>query len=264
MRTFSTPSPMVNVMAKAAFHAGRSLIRDFGEIERLQTSCKGIENFASMAEQRSEKNLYEALKHAYPKSNFLTKRLGSIMHAEEGAFFWIVDPMNGAKNFLHGIPHFGITIALREKMGITAAVVYDPIKDEMFWSAKGCGTFLNQNRLRVSGRHSIADALLSTTDMAIKKSHETKQHVQKTLATSFGVRVSGSTALDLAYVAAGRYDGFFGQMLAAWDVAPALLLLTEAGGFITDYAGAPQPLGGESVIAGNEHIHKALQAAMIG
>ncbi|MBT3767634.1 MAG: inositol monophosphatase, partial [Rhodospirillales bacterium] len=213
-------SPLLNVMTAAAQKAGRKLIRDFGEVEHLQVSQKGPADFVSNADHKAEKILREELQKARPRFGFLLEEGGEIK-GEDISNRWIVDPLDGTTNFLHGIPHFSISIAL-ERDGIPyAGVVYEPIHDEMYWAEKGSGAFLNGRRLRVSGRKEMNESLFSTgiPFLGAKDHPQFLKELEAVMAVSAGVRRFGSAALDLAYVAAGRYDGFWETGLNAWDIA---------------------------------------------
>jgi myo-inositol-1(or 4)-monophosphatase len=249
VRSFKTKSPLINMMAGAAFQASRVLLRDFGELMHLQTSKKGPQAFGSVADRRAERILYETLYEAYPDTNFLMEESGEINHGPPDAPLWIIDPIDGTNNFLHGIPHFCMAIAYQEQGVTTAGIIFDPIKDEMFWTVKGMGAYLNQIRLRVSLRQSLHNCLLGT--QRVFPLNETAIPLVQKAA---GIRVSGSTALDLAYVASGRYDGFFGYNTRLLDVAAGLLMIRESGGFSSVSQGTAKCL-----FAGNEAVYRALQ-----
>lgn len=266
-RTFTTPSPVVNLMTRAAFKAAKGMVRDFGEVEHLQVSRKGPGDFVYTADKRTEKILYEVLHAAQPAYNFLMEESGEILHSPRGAPQWIIDPLDGTKNFLHGVPHFAISIALKDAGEIIAGIVYDPIKDEMFWTHKGYGAFLNQRRLRVSTRQQMRDMLLATSLPSLKHKSggiqvgfDSLKHLLPRVAS---IRSYGALALDLAYVAAGRYDGFWAYGARPWDIAAGILLVKEAGGFISDHKGSQQDmLNSGNVIAGNEAVYRFLQAEL--
>lgn len=261
-------SPIMNVMIKAAEKAARNLIRDFGEVEQLQVSQKGPGDFVSAADKRAEKVIYEELVHAQPSYGFLMEESGA--HAGENPEFrWIVDPLDGTTNFLHGIPHWCISIALEAKGVITHGLIYDPVKDEMFTAEKNGGAFLHRNkRLRVSGRRDLMHATIATgaPRRALKDQDQFVAEYKAVLNVSPGLRRFGSAALDLAYVAAGRYEAFWERSLQPWDIAAGILIVKEAGGFIADpddHRASPMDTG--SIIASNdalfEDMKKVLKAA---
>jgi myo-inositol-1(or 4)-monophosphatase len=253
-------SPLINVMTGAALKAARSLLRDFGEIEALQVSVKGPSDFVSTADLKAEKLLRAELLRARPGFGLVLEEGGEV--AGDGRHRFIVDPLDGTTNFLHGIPHFAVSIALERDGEIVAGIVYDPTKDELFWAEKGAGAFLNDRRLRVSGRRALADSLIGTGIPF--RDHGNHPQYLKTLASvmaaTAGVRRQGAAALDLAYVAAGRFDGFWEFGLAAWDIAAGLLLVREAGGYVTDMAGGYGMLESGDVLAANQHLHLPLAA----
>ena len=249
-------SALLNVMVKAARRAGRGLKRDLGEIEHLQVSLKGPANFVSLADKRAEETLYDELTKARPGYGFIGEEGGSREGADK-THTWIVDPLDGTTNFLHAIPHFAINIALQREGVVVAAVTYNPINNELFWAEKGKGCYLNDHRLRVAARTRMDEAVLATGipylghgqhARFLKELHQVSQRVA-------GVRRFGSAALDLAWVAAGRYDGYWERDLKAWDIAAGVLLVSEAGGKVTNAEGGEDILGSGSVVAGNLDIH---------
>ena len=251
-------SAIINVMTAAARKASRKLIRDFGEVENLQVSKKGPADFVSAADLRAEKILHGELSHARPKFGFLMEEGGEI-EGEDRANRWIIDPLDGTTNFLHGIPHFSITIAHEREGEILAGIVYEPLRDELFWAEKGAGAFVNDNRLRVSARTNIAEAVLATGFPRLGRSQpEFLPRLDTVLRRTAGVRRFGSAALDLAYVAAGRFDGFWEDGLAPWDLAAGLLLVREAGGLIGDPKGTGNPLETGNIIAANPNLFDAI------
>ena len=248
-------SANLNVMIKAARLAGRSLVKDFREVENLQVSMKGAGDFVSKADIAAEAILKEELLGARPTYGWLAEEGGAIA-GEDPTRRWIVDPLDGTTNFLHGLPHWAVSIALEHKGQIVAGVVYDPVKDEMFYAEKGFGAFVNEARLRVSGRHRMAEAIFATglpfsgrPDLP-----ETLQDLARLLPACAGVRRFGSAALDLAYVAAGRYDGYWERNLNAWDIAAGTVILKEAGGLIEPLDPASDLLESGSLICANEPI----------
>ena len=213
-------SANLNVMIKAAEKASRALIRDFGEIEKLQVSIKGPTDFVSNADLKAEKIIIEELKKARPYYSIISEEDGSETNKDK-EHTWIIDPIDGTTNFLHGVPHFAISIALKYGNEIISGLIYDPIKDEMFYAEKDSGAFFNNQRIRVSKKKEIDSCLFATGGVA-------KNEVDLPL------RKSGSAALDIAYVAAGRYDGYFQNDLNLWDIAAGIILVKEAGGLINE------------------------------
>ena len=256
----ATRSALLNVMMRAADRAARGLKRDFGEVENLQVSRKGPADFVSQADIRAEKILREELAKARPDYGFLMEESGSHSAASGETRRWIVDPLDGTTNFLHGLPHFAISIALEERGEIVAALVYDPIKEERFFAERGSGSFLESRRLRVSGRSRLEDALLAT-GIPFKGRGEHGAflgELEKVMAVTAGVRRWGTASLDLAYVAAGRYDGFWERGLAPWDTAAGLLLVREAGGYVTTIEDGPFSPDRPSILAANTELHPHL------
>ena len=213
-------SSNLNIMIKAAEKASKSVIRDFGEVEKLQVSKKGPRDFVTKTDKLVEKILIEELSKTKKNYSFLSEEVGSIKNKDQENV-WIIDPIDGTTNFLHGIPHFAICIALQSNKEIISGLIFDPIKDEMFFAEKNKGAFLNNHRLRVSKKNSIEDCLFSSNHEGVKFS-------------DLNMRYSGCTALDLAYVASGRLDGFFHNKINLWDVAAGALLVEEAGGIVND------------------------------
>lgn len=252
-------SPIVNVMVAAAHKASRGLLRDFGEVEQLQVSRKGPADFVSEADRRAERTLREELGRARPDFAMLLEEAGAVP-GQDPSQRWIVDPLDGTTNFLHGIPHFAISIAHEAGGRIEAAVIYDPLRDETFWTQRGGGAFLNNHRLRVSGRRNLADSVLATgIPFADRRGKDEMLAVLgPVMDATAGLRRFGSAALDLAYVAAGRYDGFWEIGLAPWDVAAGILLVQEAGGFVTELDGKANPLNGGTILATNDHLNQPI------
>jgi myo-inositol-1(or 4)-monophosphatase len=252
-------SATINVMANAALKAARGLIRDFGEVEQLQVSVKGPGEFVTAADLKAEKVLRAELAKARPGYGFLMEESG----AEAGSdrhHRWIVDPLDGTTNFLHGIPHFAISIALERDGEIIAGVIYEPVRDEMFFGEKGGGAFLNDRRLRVSARRQLGEALIGTGIPFVGRGHHGAYlaTLGAVMAATSGVRRLGVASLDLAYVAAGRLDGFWEFGLSPWDIAAGIVLVREAGGYVTDMAGAGSMLASGDVLAANDHLHQPL------
>ena len=249
-------SPRITVMIRAAEKAARSLKRDFGEVENLQVSKKGPADFVSAADIKAEEILKEELKRARPEFGFLTEEAGE-EKGESKDERWIIDPLDGTTNFLHGLPHFAISIALEVRGEIVAALVYDPIKDEMYTAEKGNGAYLNDRRLRVSGRVSLDSTVIATGAPFLGHGDRGPflREVNAVMAQTAGIRRWGAAALDLAYVAAGRYDAFWERDLSPWDVAAGLLLVKEAGGSVTEIDGRAFKLKSQSLLCANIDLH---------
>ncbi|MFO0438942.1 MAG: inositol monophosphatase family protein [Phenylobacterium sp.] len=252
----STPSALLKVMSDAARKAARGLNRDFGELAELQVSRKGAADFVSAADIKAEQSLFESLSKARPGYSFLGEERG-LIEGTDKTHTWIVDPLDGTTNFLHAIPHFAINIALQREGVVVAAVTYNPVANELFWAEKGKGAFVNDRRLRVAARQRLDESVLATGipflghgqhARFLKELHQISQRVA-------GVRRFGAAALDLAWVAAGRMDGFWERDLSAWDLAAGLLLVTEAGGKVTTAEGGEDVLATGSVCAANLDLH---------
>lgn len=256
-------SPILNVMVTAAYKAGRGLIRDFGEIENLQVSRKGPGEFVTASDINSEKTITYELSKARPDYSFLLEEGGEIV-GNDTEHTWIIDPLDGTTNFLHGVPHFAISIGLKKKDEIIAGVIYDPIKDEMFIAEKGRGSFMNDRRLRVSARRDFHTCLLGTgVTMANPQHHgQFLESIGKILPVSAGLRRMGAASLDLAYVAAGRLDGYWEYTLKPWDVAAGIILVREAGGIITQLDGKTKVPDEGSVLAGNPFVQEQLMKVL--
>ncbi|GGA58197.1 inositol monophosphatase family protein [Pelagibacterium lentulum] len=252
-------SALLNIMVNAALKAGKGLIRDFGEVENLQVSRKGPADFVSVADKRAEKVIRDELMKARPTYSFLMEEGGEIT-GTDGMHRWIIDPIDGTTNFLHAIPIFAVAIALERNDEIVASVIYNPVMDELYTAEKGNGAWQNNRRLRVASRKHLADALVVTGINSQGRALDALQlrqlaHITPAVA---GIRRSGSISIDLAWLASGRFDGVWEAGLKPWDVAPGLLLVREAGGFVSDYAGGNDAVAKGEVVAGNEHIHAAL------
>jgi myo-inositol-1(or 4)-monophosphatase len=246
-------------MANAALKAAKGLIRDFGELEQLQVSKKGPADFVSKADRRAEEILRQELTKARPAYSLLMEESGSFQGTDTSNR-WIVDPLDGTTNFLHGLPHFAISIALERDGEPFAGVVYSPIADEMYFAERGSGAFLNGRRLRTSGRRFVGEALFATgiPFKGLPDHDRFLVQLSAVMAVSAGVRRLGSAALDLAYVAAGRYDGYWENGLCPWDVAAGVVLVREAGGYVTDLAGGKSMLSGGGILAANSSLHPQL------
>ena len=258
-------SPVLNVMIRAADKASRGLRRDFGEVANLQVSRKGPADFVSTADLRAERVLREELGRARPDYGFLMEESGGTAGRDPAGRRWIVDPLDGTTNFLHGLPHFAISIGLVEGDQPIAAVVYDPVKDDLFYAEKGVGAYLDDRRIRFSGRGRLDEALLAT-GIPFKGHGDGevfKRELDVAMRETAGVRRWVAAALDLAYVAAGRFDGYWERDLSPWDVAAGILLVREAGGYVTALDGGPVQLGGESILAANDRLHGTLQRLLV-
>lgn len=248
----STASPTLNVMIKAARKAARRLVRDFGEVENLQVSMKGAGDFVSAADRKAEQIIRDELMGARPNYGWVGEE-SEPLAGKDPTRRWIVDPLDGTTNFLHGLPHWSISIALEFKGEVVAGVVYDPVKDEMFVAEKGAGAWLNDRRLRVSARREMITLLLATgVPFGAKRTlHLTMRDLAALMPRCSGVRRMGSAALDLAYVAAGRYDGFWERELQPWDIAAGILLVKEAGGMVGTIKPGGNPIDTGVILATN-------------
>ncbi|TMM55156.1 inositol monophosphatase family protein [Sulfitobacter sabulilitoris] len=249
-------SANLNIMIKAARKAGRSLVKDFREVENLQVSMKGAGDFVSRADINAEKILKEELRGARPTYGWLAEEGGGA-EGEDPTRRWIVDPLDGTTNFLHGLPHWAISIGLEHKGQMVAGVVFDPAKDEMFFAEKGAGAWMNESRLRVSGRHKMIESIFATglpfggrADLP-----DTLKDLGRLLPGCAGVRRWGSAALDMAYVAAGRYDGFWERRLNPWDLAAGIIIVREAGGLAEAIDPQADIVESGTVVCANEAIY---------
>jgi myo-inositol-1(or 4)-monophosphatase len=255
MEPTSARSALYNVMDRAVRKAARSLVHDFGEVEHLQVSVKGPGDFVSTADLQAERILKAELSRARPEFGFLMEEGGE----EKGTdphHRWVVDPLDGTTNFLHGIPQFCISVALERDGEPIAGVVHDPLRDEFFYAERGVGAFMNDRRLRVSARSQLNDAVIGTgIPFRARGDHPRYlKMLEAVMANTAGVRRMGAAALDLAYVAAGRFDGFFELGLSRWDMSAGLLIVREAGGFAGEIEGGRNPLASGSVIASNDRL----------
>lgn len=255
-------------MVRAAERAGRALIRDFGEVEQLQVSRKGPADFVSNADLKAERIVHRELEKARPDYSFLMEESGRF-EGKDSSNVWIVDPLDGTSNFLHGLPHFCVSVGLQRDGEPYAGVIYDPVKDEVFWGERNLGAYLNNRRIRVSGRGRLEEALLATgipfglhrdTDTGAKYLAQLESVMERIA----GVRRYGAAALDLAYVAAGRYEGFWENGLNPWDVAAGVVLVREAGGFVSEINGKRYQLGAPDILAANDSLHQPLQRLLGG
>ncbi|MGH6682641.1 MAG: inositol monophosphatase family protein [Pseudolabrys sp.] len=252
-------SALLNVMIAAARKTARALKRDFGELEKLQVSLKGPANFVSSADRRAEETLFQELSKARPGYGFLGEE-GGMRESADKSHRWIVDPLDGTTNFLHGIPQFAISVALERDGAVIAGLVYNPANEEMFIAERGKGAFMNDQRIRVAGRKRLTDSVIACGlphhgrgDLALgrKETGAVQDHVA-------GLRRFGAAALDLAWVAAGRLDGYWERDIKPWDMAAGLILLREAGGFVSDCDGGDDMFAKGHIVAGNEAIQREL------
>jgi myo-inositol-1(or 4)-monophosphatase len=253
-------SALMTMMLSAARKAGRSLARDFGEVEHLQVSLKGPSNFVTAADRRAEQILYDELSKARHGYGFLMEESGVVEGADK-THRWIIDPLDGTTNFLHSIPHFAISVALQRENELVAGLIYNPANGDLFTAEKGKGAFFNDRRLRVAARSRLDDCVIVTgVPHRGKDNHELYlEQLARVMKAVAGIRRSGAAALDLAWTAAGRYDGYWEESLHAWDLAAGLVILREAGGFASDIAGGKTMLESGGIIAGNETVHRALK-----
>jgi myo-inositol-1(or 4)-monophosphatase len=252
-------SALLNVMIAAARKAGRALRRDFGEVEKLQVSLKGPANFVTAADRRAEETLFQELSRARPGYGFLGEEGGRREGADK-THTWIVDPLDGTTNFLHGIPQFAISIALERDDAVVAGLIYNPANEELFIAEKGKGAFLNDQRVRVASRKRLVDAVVACGlphhgRPGFPLAHRETGAVQERVA---GLRRFGAAALDLAWVAAGRLDAYWERHIKPWDMAAGMILVREAGGYVTDCNGTDEMFAKGEIAAGNETIQKDL------
>jgi myo-inositol-1(or 4)-monophosphatase len=255
-------SAVLNVMIKAAHRAGRALKRDLGEVEKLQVSLKGPGNFVTAADHRAEEIVREELAKARPDYGFLGEE-GGARPGSDKSHRWIVDPLDGTTNFLHGIPHFAVSIALERGGAVVAAVTYNPANDELFVAERGKGAFLNDQRIRVAARRRLGDAVVGCGLPHYGRGdaehlRASRYEIAAAQCNFAGLRRYGSATLDLAWVAAGRLDAYWERNLSPWDMAAGILLVREAGGFVSDADGRDEILASGSVVAGNETMHREL------
>jgi myo-inositol-1(or 4)-monophosphatase len=249
-------SALLNVMIAAARKTARALKRDFGEIEKLQVSLKGPGNYVSAADKRAEETLYAELSKARPGYGFIGEEGGRREGADK-THTWIVDPLDGTTNFLHGVPHFAISIALERDGALVAGVVYNPATEDLYFAERGKGAFHNESRIRVAARREINHALAACPLPHIGRADPAMGHELAAMETKVaGLRRYGATALDLAFVAAGRFDAYWERDLAAWDLAAGIVLVREAGGFISDLDGGESMLDKGHIVAGNESTQR--------
>lgn len=257
-------SALMNVMTAAAVKAGRGLKRDFGEVENLQVSSKGPGDFVSLADKRAEKTLFEELSKARPGYGFVMEESG-VVEGTDKAHIWHIDPLDGTTNFLHAIPMFAISIALEREGQIVAGLIYNPADDAMYVTEKGQGAWGNNRRLRVAGRAEMSQSLIGCGVPHLGKAAahpKFKAELAAVMTEAVNVRRMGAASLDLAYVAAGRLDAFWERGLNSWDIAAGILLIREAGGYVSDADGGADPLATGTICCGNEAIQRQLLALL--
>lgn len=256
-------SPLMTVMVQAVRKAGRSLVRDFGEVENLQVSMKGPADFVSNADRKAERILQEELAKARPNFGFILEEGGDIDGADE-SHRWIIDPLDGTTNFLHGIPLFAISVGLARDGVPVAGVIYNPVTDELFIAEKGAGAFLNDRRIRVAARRNISDAVISCGLPHMGRGDFARfgREYAAVAPRVSGLRRTGAASLDLAWVAAGRFDGFWERGLSPWDMAAGIVIVREAGGYVSDLDDADKMLAKGDIIVGNEIIRRDLLALL--
>lgn len=259
------PSPLLNVMISAVRKASRGLRRDFGEVEQLQVSRKGPADFVSAADLKTEKVLREELTKARPGYGFLMEEGGEV-EGTDRTHRWIVDPIDGTTNFLHGLPHFAMSVGLERDGQMVAGVVFNPLTDDLFTAERGQGAFLNDRRLRVSARTRLEDSLIATGIPFKGKPgfDQFSKELDAVMREVAGIRRFGSAALDLAFVAAGRYDAFWERDLKPWDIAAGVLLVREAGGFVSDLDGGAEMLTKGTILASNAGLARPLASLLSG
>jgi myo-inositol-1(or 4)-monophosphatase len=252
-------SALMTMMFAAARKAGRSLARDFGEVEHLQVSLKGPSNFVSAADTRAEQILYDELSKARHGYGFVMEERG-IVEGPDKSHQWIVDPLDGTTNFLHSIPHFAISIGLQREGELVAGLIYNPANGDVFTAEKGKGAFLNDRRIRVAARSRLEDCVVVTGIPHRARPHHESYLRQLTnvMPAVSGIRRTGAASLDLAWVAAGRFDAYWELAIQPWDMAAGIVVLREAGGFVTDLDGGKTMMETGNVLAGNEAVHRAL------
>lgn len=252
-------SALINVMVKAARRAGRSLKRDLGEVENLQVSMKGPANFVTLADKRAEEMLYEDLIKARPGYGFIGEEGGTRVGADK-SHTWIVDPLDGTTNFLHGIPHFAISIGLQREGVMIAGLIYNPANDDLYITERGKGAFLNDTRLRVAGRRQLNECVIACGLPHIGRGDHNLARLEMTQIQNkvAGLRRFGAASLDMAFVAAGRLDGYWERNLSPWDMAAGQIMIREAGGTVSGIEGGDDPLKTGHVICGNEYVHREL------
>ncbi len=258
-------TPLMNVMVAAARKAGKAIVRDFGEVENLQISRKGPSDFVTKADLKAERILRDELLRTRPHYSFVMEE-GGVVEGPDKTHRWYIDPIDGTTNFLHGVPHFAVSIGLEREGHLVAGLIYNPITDDMFMAEKGRGAWLNDRRLRVSGRRDMNVALIATgIPYAGREGHEVfSTELSRVMAEVAGVRRFGAAALDLAWVAAGRYDAFWERGLSSWDMAAGIVILREAGGIVSDLADGQDMLTNGTVLASNGLLHGRMLKVLRG
>ena len=258
-------SANLNIMIKAARKAGRSLVKDFREVENLQVSSKGPGDFVSKADREAERIIKEELMGARPTYGWLGEETGEDA-GQDPTRRWIVDPLDGTTNFLHGLPHWAISIALEHKGEIVSGVIFDAAKDELYWAEKGAGAWMNDKRLRVSGRRNLIESIFATGVPFAGRGPlpATLQDLARLMPVCAGVRRWGAASLDLAYVAAGRYEGYWERSLNAWDIAAGMILVKEAGGMVSAIREGDDPLEKGALICGNDNVFEPFRKIIRG
>ena len=256
-------SALLNVMVQAVTKAGRALSRDFGEVENLQVSRKGPADFVSNADRRAEQVLFRELEKARPSYGFLMEESGEV-ESKDGIHRWIIDPLDGTTNFLHSIPQFAVSVALEKAGRLEAGVVYNPISQELFTAERGGGAYLNDRRLRVAQRASLPDCIIGTGIPFLGRGDHGLflRELAAVMTETAGVRRFGAASLDLAWTAAGRFDAFWERDLKPWDMAAGIVLIREAGGFVSDLDGRDKMFDTGHIIAGNEDTHRRLHTVI--
>lgn len=252
-------SALLNVMVQAAMKAGRGLARDFGEVENLQVSMKGPGDFVSAADHRAEKILHQELSRVRPGYGFLMEESGTI-EGTDTSHRWVVDPLDGTTNFLHAIPLFAVSLGLERNGEVIAGVIFNPVMNELYTAEKGVGAYLNDRRIRVAQRRALDQAVITCGIPHQGRSEHPRflREVAQVMAGSAGIRRSGAASIDLAWVAAGRFDGYFERGLSPWDMAAGMLIVSEAGGYVSDISGKGSPMETGAILAANPDIHRLL------
>ncbi|MFN9544813.1 MAG: inositol monophosphatase family protein [Alphaproteobacteria bacterium] len=258
-------TPLMNIMTGAVRKAARAILRDFGELENLQVMRKGLADFVTKADLKAENVLREELVRTRPHYGFVMEE-GGVIEGPDKSHRWFIDPLDGTINFMHGVPHFAVSVGLEREGHLVAGVVYNPVTDDMFTAEKGQGAWHNERRLRVSGRRELADALVATgIPHRGRPGHEGfLGEVNAVMREVSGVRRFGSAALDLAWVAAGRYDAFWERSLSSWDVAAGIVLVREAGGIVSDLASGQDMLTNGHILASNGNLHGPMLKTLKG
>ena len=258
-------SPQINIISKACMKASKSLIRDFGEIENLQVSSKGPGDFVTAADKRTEKIIIDELQKAHPDYGIISEERG-IINKENKSNKWIIDPIDGTMNFLNGIPQFAISIAYEEDQEIKCGIIFDPVKNEMFYAEKGKGAYLNNSRIRVSNKKKLKDSLLVTGGPKYSSKIRKEifnEFIKVSNSVLLPVRKYGSAALDIAYVACGRFDGYWQRELKYWDIAAGIVILREAGGLLDFFEADKNVPLKKNILASNSNIHDQLSDLII-